>query len=139
MSKALDGFLALLGMAFIFSSPDSARFPASSPAEQYEERCRSHWRASERPSIARWRCRLQARSRRSTLNSGGLDQVSDADRLAACAPCLLAPQAPFPMHPFEDAFGAQPIRATGWIVDPHAPAHIPASFSGPPRQERLEP
>ncbi len=67
MPKALDDFLALLGMAFIFSSPDSARFPASSPAEQYEERCRSHCRASELPSIARSPCRLQARSRRSTL------------------------------------------------------------------------
>lgn len=40
MSKVLAGFLVLLGMAFFFSSRDSARFQALSPAEQYEERCR---------------------------------------------------------------------------------------------------
>ncbi len=46
MSKVLIVVLALLGMAFFFSSRDSARFKALSPAEQYEERCKQSWMAS---------------------------------------------------------------------------------------------
>jgi hypothetical protein len=45
MSKVLIGLLVLLGLAFFFSSRDSARFQAMTPAEQYEERCKQNWKA----------------------------------------------------------------------------------------------
>lgn len=45
MSKVLLVVLALLGMAFFFSSRDSSRFQAMTPAEQYEERCKQNWKA----------------------------------------------------------------------------------------------